>query len=409
VTEHGDSKDERRTMKFGFITEGDTKSGTTHYTRYHELVEQVQVAEKMGFDMFGASEQHLAIGGASTSAPEILYGYIMALTSRIRFAHAIVLLPMRFNHPIRVAERIATLDIMSHGRMEAAMGRGNTMLALRGFEVSPEDNRAQQLEAIDVIRTAFLDDPFSFVGHYYKIPPRSLVPKPVQYPHPPLALAATSPASHTLAAEKGIGVVSFANFSGFDVLRKNLSVYDRVFDETQHTIPTQRNKAVLISGLVCAETTAEAREEFLPILEYVKLAVDAYDRLATTDDTYAYVKDIKQNVDENVMDVDYMLNDSASFIVGSPDDCIDQVRQFEALGIDEMWLRIDTTKHEEILGTIERFGKYVIPHFKSKHAVVRTPEDVIAGIRAMRESHYAKLAEFEESVRDGSPIDKIKD
>jgi len=396
-------------MKFGFITEGDTKPGTTHYTRYHELVEQVMLAEKVGFDTFGASEQHLAIGGASTSAPEIIYAYIMALTTRIRFAHAIVLLPLRFNHPLRVAERIATLDIMSHGRMEAAMGRGNTMLALHAFEVSPDDNRAQQLEAIDVIRTAFLDDPFSFVGEYYKIPPRSLVPKPVQYPHPPLSLAATSPDSHTLAAEKGIGAVSFANFSGWDVLVKNLGVYDRVFDETEHTIPTQRNKSVLVSGLICAETMAEAREEFLPVLDYVKLAVHAYDRLATSTDDYAYMKDIKQNVDENVMDVDYMLNESASFVVGAPEDCIEQVRRFEALGIDELWLRIDTGEHDEMLRTIERFGKYVIPHFKSPHAVVRTPEDVIGDIRAMRDAHYARLAEFEESVRDGAPLEEIKD
>ena len=395
-------------MRFGFLTEGDTKPGTTHYTRYHELVEQVLVAEKVGFDVFGASEQHLAIGGASTSAPEILYAYIMALTTRIRFAHAIVLLPLRFNHPLRVAERIATLDIMSHGRMEAAMGRGNTMLALRGFEVSPEENRAQQLEAIDVIRTAFIDDPFSFVGEYFKIPPRSLVPKPVQYPHPPLSLAATSPASHTIAAQKGIGAVSFANFSGWDVLIKNLGVYDTVFDETDHAMPARRNKAVLASGLICAETMAEARKEFLPILDYVKLAVDAYDRLATTGEDYAYVKEIKQNVDENILDVDYMLNESASFVVGAPDDCIEQCQRFEELGIDELWLRIDTTEHDEILRTIERFGKYVIPHFKSKHAVVRTPEEVIADIRAMRESHYAKLAEFEESVRDGAPLEEIK-
>ena len=225
------------------------------------------------------------------------------------------------------------------------------------------------------------------------------MPKPVQYPHPPLSLAATSPDSHTLAAQKGIGAVSFANFSGWDVLVKNLGVYDRVFDETEHTIPTQRNKSVLVSGLICAETMAEARKEFLPVLDYVKLAVHAYDRLATTTDDYAYMKDIKQNVDENVMDVDYMLNESASFVVGAPEDCIEQVRRFEALGIDELWLRIDTGEHDEMLRTIERFGKYVIPHFKSPHAVVRTPEDVIADIRAMRDSHYARLAEFEESVR----------
>lgn len=394
-------------MRFGFLTEGDTEPGTTHEVRYHELVEQVLLAEKVGFDLFGASEQHLAIGGASTSAPEILYGYLMALTSRIRFSHAIVLLPLRFNHPLRVAERIATLDIMSHGRMEAAMGRGNTMLALRGFEVSPEDNRAQLLEGVDLIRTAFLDDPFTFVGDYYKVPPRSLVPKPVQYPHPPLALAATSPDSHTLAAQKGIGVVSFANFSGWQQLRKNLAVYDEVFDATEHTIPSRRNKAVLVSGLVCAESNEAAREEFRPVLEYVKLAVNAYDRLATTTDDYTYMQDIKKNVDERGMDIDYMINDSASFVVGDPEECIRQVRVFEEMGVDELWLRIDTNGHHAIMRSIEMFGKHVIPHFKARHAVVRQPDDVLASIRVMREDHYQRIREYEESVRDGAPVQHV--
>lgn len=395
-------------MRFGFLTEGDTRPGITHYTRYHELVEQVQLAEKVGFDVFGASEQHLAIGGATTSAPEILYAYMMALTTRIRFAHAIVLLPLRFNHPLRVAERIATLDIMSHGRMEAAMGRGNTMLALRGFEVSPDDNRNQQIEGVDLIRTAFLNDPFTFVGEYYKVPPRSLVPKPVQSPHPPLSLAATSPDSHSIAAQKGIGVVSFANFSGWDHLRKNLDMYDATFNDTLHEVPTYQDKAVLVTGLVCAETSEEAREDFRPVLEYVKLAVDAYDRLATTTEDYAYLKEIKQQVDEKGMDIDYLIDESASVIVGDPDECIQQARAFEELGIDQLWLRVDSMPHQTIMRTIEMFGKYVIPHFKSPHAIVRPPEDVINDIRAMRPEHYKKLEEFGESVKDGAPIEQVK-
>ena len=381
-------------MRFGFLTEGDTRPGATHYHRYHELVEQVLVAEKVGFDLFGASEQHLAIGGASTSAPEILYAYLAAVTTRIRFAHAIVLMPVRFNHPLRVAERLATLDIMSHGRVEAAMGRGNTMLALRAFEVSPEDNRSQLEEGIDLVRAAFLDDPFTFVGQHYKVPPRSLVPKPVQYPHPPLAVAATSPASHTLAAQKGIGVMSFANFSGFEHLRKNLDVYDEVFAATEHSRPARLHKGVLISGLICAEDSKTARVEFEPIVEYVKLAVNAYDRLATTSDDYAYMKDIKDHVDSRGEDVDYLIRDSASFIVGDPDDCIDQVRVFAEHGVDDLWLRVDSLSHEQILRTLELFGKYVIPHFKAPHTVVRSPEDVINDIRGMRALHAEELEKF---------------
>jgi alkanesulfonate monooxygenase SsuD/methylene tetrahydromethanopterin reductase-like flavin-dependent oxidoreductase (luciferase family) len=390
-------------MRFGFITEGDTPPGATHYHRYHELVDEVLLAEKVGFDMFGSSEQHLAIGGATTSAPEVIYSYLIARTNRIRFAHAIVLLPTRFNHPLRVAERLATMDIFSNGRIEAACGRGNTMLALRGFEVSPEESKAQQEEGIDLIRAAFLNDPFTFVGEYYKVPPRSLVPKPVQQPHPPLLVAATSPGSHSSAAEKGIGVVSFANFSGFEHLTRNLQSYDDTWEATTHDLPTYRRKAVLLSGLVCAETRKEAREAFTPLVEYIRLAVDAYDRLSTTSADYAYMKDIKTHVDEKREDVEYMINESASFIVGDPQDCIEQVRVFQELGVDELWLRIDSQPHDQLMRTIELFGKYVIPTFKTPEAVVRPPEDVIADIRAMRGQHEEELQRFL-AAKEAQPV-----
>jgi alkanesulfonate monooxygenase SsuD/methylene tetrahydromethanopterin reductase-like flavin-dependent oxidoreductase (luciferase family) len=400
-------------MRFGFITEGDTPPGSTHYHRYHELVEEVLLAEKVGFDLFGSSEQHLAIGGATTSAPEVIYSYLIALTSRIRFAHAIVLLPTRFNHPLRVAERLATMDIFSHGRVEAACGRGNTMLALRGFEVSPEESKAQQEEGLDLIRAAFLNDPFTFVGEYYKVPPRTLIPKPVQKPHPPLLVAATSPGSHAIAAEKGIGVVSFANFSGFDLLVRNLRSYDETWEATMHALPTYRRKAALMSGMICAETPEQARREFEPLVEYVRLAVDAYDRLSTTSADYSYMKEIKEHVDEKRADVDYMINESASFIVGDPDACVRQVRVFEELGVEELWLRIDSQPHEQLMRSIELFGKYVIPHFKNPEAIVRSPEDVIADIRSMRGEHEAELRRFMEAkeqeqlatvgVGDGDP------
>lgn len=395
-------------MRFGFLTEGDTPRGTTHFHRYHELVEQVQVAERVGFDLFGASEQHFAIGGASTSSPEVLYAYMTALTSRMRFAFAVALMPSRINHPLRTAERLAALDILSHGRIEAIFGRGNTMLALRAFEVSAEQNRAEMAEGIDLLLAAFRDDPFDFVGEYFKVPPRSLVPKPYTLPHPPLSVAATSAASHAIAAQKGLGVTSFANFSGMEALQRNLAAYDTACEANQQVPGRRVNKGLLISGLVCEDTNEQARERFVPLLDYVKLAVNAYDQLANRSDDYKYTRDIKDHVDQHVEDVDYMMKESASFIVGDPDECVRQVREYDRLGIDELWLRIDSMRHEDIVRTLERFGKYVIPHFKNPASVVRAPDDVLASIREARPHHARRLEEFTAALSDGaSPHDAV--
>ena len=110
-------------MRFGFLSECETPEGTTHHRRYWEVMDEVILAEEMGFDFFGTSEQHFLVGLATVSAPEVFYPAIAMRTSRIRLRHMVVILPFPFNHPIRVAERLATLDIVSNGRAEFGTGQ----------------------------------------------------------------------------------------------------------------------------------------------------------------------------------------------------------------------------------------------------------------------------------------------
>jgi alkanesulfonate monooxygenase SsuD/methylene tetrahydromethanopterin reductase-like flavin-dependent oxidoreductase (luciferase family) len=376
-------------MRFVMLTEGDTPAGMTHYHRYMEVVDEALLAEKVGFDGWGSSEQHVAIGGASISAPEVLYPYLMAKTSRLQFVHAVTLLPTRINHPLRVAERVATADILSNGRVELGTGRGNTTLALRAFEVAANDNKAQWDEGIELIRRAFLDDPFTFEGEYYKIPPRSLTPKPVQRPHPPLSVAATSPDSHQQAGEKGIGVMSAPSFMGFDFLQNALKIYDETFSATTHSDPAYYHKtAAIIGGVHCAETTAQARKEALPMLKYAQLSVGGFERLSKLSQDYAYMGAVK---DVDFHDEGYMYGDSAGFVVGDPDECIRQIRVYEEMGVDTITMRMDSIPHDQLMRSIEMFGKYVIPHFKSPDRVVRSADDVLADIRAARPKHQEEL------------------
>ncbi|HWM11102.1 MAG TPA: LLM class flavin-dependent oxidoreductase [Solirubrobacteraceae bacterium] len=383
-------------MRFGFLTEGDTHPGTTHYHRYFEVVEEVLLAEKVGFDLFGSSEQHFAIGGATISAPETLYPYLIGMTSRIRFIHAVTLLPRNFNHPLRVAERLATEDILSDGRVELGTGRSNTTLAMRAFEVDPKETKSQWNEGLDLIRAAFLNDPFSFEGEHYNVPPRSLVPKPVQLPHPPLSVAATSPESHRQAAEKGIGVFSSSSFLGYEYNRSALAIYDDVFDATSHPFPVTRSKGILIGGAMhCAESTKQARDEVLPAVEYARLAVGAYERLSKLSADYAYMGAVK---DVRFDDIDWMLQESGNFIVGDPDACVSQLRVLEEMGIDTVLLRIDSLPHDQLMRSIELFGKYVIPHFKAPSTVVRPADDVLNDIRAMRPQHEERINRLREEA-----------
>lgn len=380
-------------MDFIFMSEGDTPVGLTHEHRYRELVDEVLLAERVGFDAFGSSEQHVAIGTASVSAPEVLYPYLMALTSRIRFIHLVTLLPTRINHALRVAERIATEDILSNGRVELGTGRGNTTLALRAFEVDPTENKSQWDEGIELIRRAFLDDPFSFVGEHYKVPPRSLVPKPLQAPYPPLSVAAGSPSSVETAARKGIGAIMGGLFLGFELVENMLRLYDETLAATEHPYPITPRKLVTISGgMHCAETTQLAREQAKPLFDMVKLSTDAYERLSKLSTDYAYMGAVK---DLDFDDEEYMFERSSGFIVGDPDHCIEHVQRYADMGVDALVMRIDSLPHEQLMRSIELFGKYVIPHFKRPGTVVRPPDDVLDDIRAARPAHQEALERYE--------------
>lgn len=382
-------------MRFIFMSEGETIPGHTHEHRYRELVDEVLLAEEVGFDAFGTSEQHVAIGTATTSAPEVIYPYLMALTSRIRFVHLVTLLPTRINHALRVAERLATEDILSNGRVELGVGRGNTTLALRAFEVSPAENKAQQLEGLEVIRRALHNDVFSYVGDHYKIPPRSLVPRGVQNPYPPIHMATGSPESVRAAAELGIGAIVGGFYLGFGFIENMLRIYDDALAGATHTYPLQAEKLVAVGGgMHCAESREEAVRWARTLTETVALSTDAYQRLSKLSADYQYMGAVK---DIDFTDENYMLNDSAGFIVGDPEDCVAQVQRFADLGADALVMRIDGLPHKELMKSIELFGKYVIPKFKNPRAVVRTPDAILADIRNARPAHYAELEAFNHS------------
>jgi alkanesulfonate monooxygenase SsuD/methylene tetrahydromethanopterin reductase-like flavin-dependent oxidoreductase (luciferase family) len=372
-------------MKFMFMSEGDTLAGESYQTRYWELVDEVIHAEKWGFDSFGVSEQQFAIGGVSTACPEVLYGYLFSLTSRLRFAHAISLIPKNINHALKIATRTAVQDVLSRGRIEVGVGRGNTTLSLRAYEVDPEKSRGEWIEGIQVLQAAFTQDPFMFYGEHYKIPPRSLVPKPIQEPHPPIFTAATSEESHKLAGELGIGVYSWSSFLGWDPLQKCVDAYRKSAMQTQAQGKYVNNRAgVLVQGY-CAASDEQAKEDAAAgNLKWLKLALDGYPRLAKMSKDYAYMANVK-DVEGRYNDYEYFQNASGAAIIGSPESCIKAIERFEALGFEQVLIRIDSIPHDKILKSIEMYGRYVIPHFKNRRNFMRPAEDVLADIREMRE------------------------
>src|SRR6059036_400389 len=178
---------------------------------YADALEQVELADRVGFDVVWEVEHHFLEEYSHSSASDVFLAAASQRTKRIRLGFGILPLPPGYQHPARVAETVATLDLLSDGRVEFGSGETSSGAELGGFRVDRETKRAQWDEALDVVTRMFVEEPFAGVeGRWVTMPPRNVVPKPVQKPHPPLWVACSRRETIRLAAEKGIGSLTFA-------------------------------------------------------------------------------------------------------------------------------------------------------------------------------------------------------
>jgi alkanesulfonate monooxygenase SsuD/methylene tetrahydromethanopterin reductase-like flavin-dependent oxidoreductase (luciferase family) len=164
-----------------------------------DTVEQGVLAEELGYDGVWAVEHHGLREYSHSSAPEVLLSFIAARTERIAIGHAVTLTPGRYNHPIRVAERIATLDVLSGGRVRWGSGKSASRTEQGSFEIDPDDLDGQWREALDMIPRMWRSDVFAWEGKHYSIPPTAVIPKPLLQPHPPIYAACSRPESIAVA------------------------------------------------------------------------------------------------------------------------------------------------------------------------------------------------------------------
>ena len=182
--------------------------------RFEEALEQCAYADKLGFHAVWVVEHHFLPGYSHLSSPEMFLAAVSQRTENLRLGHGIMHLPYKINNPIqsnpiRAAERLATLDILSKGRVEFGGGRATSAEELGGFDVDPADTQKQWEEALQIIPRMWTEDPFEYESDLIHIPPRRITPKPVQKPHPPIWVASTQPYSITFAGEHGLGVLGF--------------------------------------------------------------------------------------------------------------------------------------------------------------------------------------------------------
>jgi len=248
---------------------------------YHRVIDQAVLGEQVGFSHFWTVEHHFLSEFSHCSAPEVLYGAVAARTKTIRIGHGVRLLPFPYNHPIRAAEMAALLDCVCDGRLEFGTGRSATRDELEGFGIDPNETRGMWEEALDVIVGAWTTDVFSWEGTHFRVPPRRVLPKPLQKPHPPLWMASTSPASHEIAGRKGLGLLSFTIGVPPEELASRIALYRSGLKEARPAGKFINDRAATFTMVHCAETDAEARQNAAEsVLWYFRRSIDLIGSLA---------------------------------------------------------------------------------------------------------------------------------
>jgi alkanesulfonate monooxygenase SsuD/methylene tetrahydromethanopterin reductase-like flavin-dependent oxidoreductase (luciferase family) len=330
---------------------------------FWQAIEQIRVAEEAGFEYVWAVEHHFCDEFALSSAPEVWLAAAAQHTSRIRIGHGVVLLPFRYNHPIRVAERAATLDIVSNGRLEFGTGRSITLMEMEGFGIDPSVTRAQWDEALHMIPRMWMDDEFSWNSELISVPPRRVGPKPMQRPHPPLWMAGTQPESVRIAAARGLG---FMHFSILDQegLAEKVAFYREAIKSAEPVGAFVNNRFATLTLLFCGEDDLDAFERGGAGVEYYANGSEGLYGATPRDGTeqsykwYAELAAVRAKKTHRAPE----LSANSTACIGGPATCRAAVDWYEAQGVDQLLLHVQsgTTRHEDILDSLRRFGREVI-------------------------------------------------
>ena len=331
---------------------------------YQEALDQVELADRLGIDFAWEVEHHFLEEYSHSPAPEVFLGACSQRTKRIRLGHGIVLMPPKYNHPAKVAARIATLDLVSNGRVEFGTGESASRAELEGYGIDPSEKRAMWREATEQVANLLAMDPYpGFEGKYFSMPCRNLVPKPVQRPHPPMWLACSNRETIHIAAQLGLGALTFA-FVDPTEARHWVDDYYRTFERECVPIGWMPNPNIaMVTGFSCHEDADEARRRGLDGFRFFGFAL-AHHYL------FGNHKPGRTNIWQSFENVRDMMPDMGAVAggIGTPDGLRAHLRKFSDVGVDQVIFiqQGGRNRHDHICESLELFAERVMPEFKEK-------------------------------------------
>lgn len=335
---------------------------------FREFLDIVQRAEDVGFDSAWISEHHFTRYGGILPRPQILLGAMAERTKRIRLGTAVSLVP--FDNAIRVAEDFALVDVLSGGRLDFGAGRGLFAFEYDGMGISQDESRQRFEENTEVILRAWQEERLTFAGQFTNVTDLTILPRPLQKPHPPLYVAALSPESYEWAARKGYNILQVPYPLPVEVTKAQIAQYKANLRQHGHSVDDK--KIIVVLHAYVGETAQKAKEEAEgPLMNYVGLVGSLMPTKVKSDQYKAYTQ-----FAPTMKALTYEVLYNERTVIGDPDQVIAKLEYFQReLQMDQFILFLNWGGMDPALAvrSMDRFAKYVLPHFRETSVPTEKP------------------------------------
>ena len=343
-------------MRFGFFDQLPCAGTFSERQRYHDLLAQIELGDTLGYDTVWLGELHFSRAFSILADPLMVLAAAAQRTSRIRLGTAVTLLPL--HNPVKIAEQAAVTDILSDGRLEFGVGRGTAPIHYAGYEIPQDESRERFEEALDFVVRAWTQDSFSFEGKFFHARDLTVVPRPVQRPHPPVRIAANSPDTFPIAASRGMPIFATPMINPPDKLKEGLGVY------RGRLVAGARGDAALAFPVHVTASRARAREECeTGLLHFLR---EAGQRLRPLGDADVKSFEAWRQVIARIGTVTYEDVDREMAVFGDPDYCVRRVNDLRReYGMDEFICYFNQgglLDHATVRESMTLFAQEVLPH-----------------------------------------------
>lgn len=352
-------------MQFGLFYEHQSPAPFTaekDRQTFHNALTELELADKLGYDYAWLVEHHFLEEYSHSSAPEVFLGALTQRTKRMRLGHGIAVMPPKINHPARVAERIATLDLLSNGRIEWGTGESGTAMELEGFGVDPDDKKEMWREATEQCANMLTMTPYpGYEGEHFSMPTRNIVPKPLQTPHPPLWVACSRRDTILHAARNGMGALVFG-FAAPEQAGKWVQEYYDIIrsDECVPIGHAVNANFAIVTALSVNNDEQEAIRRGSQGFKYFGYSLGFYA-------AFGKGKPGHSTVWENFLKAEASIEDNhGNGGIGTPEQVYEHCKAYADVGVDQIIFVQQTgpANHEHICESLELFATTAMPRLK---------------------------------------------